>query len=72
MTGFSIVDAFVKSELTSSKGETRRAIQQGGIYINNQKCDSPDVTIKTSDLIGGTMVVLRKGKKKYALLKAAT
>ncbi len=69
--GLSVVDAFQRCQLGDSKGEVRRGIKQGGYYINNQKVESDAATIKRDDLIGESMVVLRKGKKKYALLKAS-
>ncbi|MGH7671748.1 MAG: tyrosine--tRNA ligase [Gemmatimonadales bacterium] len=59
-----LVDAVVRSGLAKSKSEARRAIEQGGIYVNQQRADE----IAESDWIGGKNLLLRKGKKDYALL----
>jgi tyrosyl-tRNA synthetase len=64
-----VVDAVVRSGLVKSKNEARRAIEQGGIYVNQQRVDDPARTLESGDWIGGRSVLLRKGKKEYALLK---
>jgi tyrosyl-tRNA synthetase len=63
--GVALVDALVASGLASSKSEARRGIEQGGIYVNQQRASE----IGEHDWIGGRHVLLRKGKKDYALLK---
>jgi tyrosyl-tRNA synthetase len=67
--GFSIVDAFVESGLSKSKGEARRTLTQGGAYVNNRRVDNPESRLKLEDLASETVMVLRSGKKSYALLK---
>jgi tyrosyl-tRNA synthetase len=52
-----------------SNGEARRAIKQGGIYINNRRVGEIDRRLTSADLTSETVVVLRSGKKKYALLR---
>lgn len=64
----SLVDAVVHAGLAKSKGEARRAIEQGGIYVNLRRA-SEDETIDDRDWIGGKNLLLRKGKKEYALLR---
>jgi tyrosyl-tRNA synthetase len=61
-----LVDAVVLAGLAKSKSEARRAIEQGGIYVNQQRAEE----ITSADWIGGGSLLLRKGKKDYALLKA--
>jgi len=62
-----LADAVVQAGLAKSKSEARRAIEQGGIYVNQQRADE----ITAADWIGGGgSLLLRKGKKEYALLKA--
>src|SRR6266581_2978348 len=63
----SLVDAVVHAGLAKSKSEERRAIEQGGIYINLRRV-SADQSIGDRDWIGGRSLLLRKGKKDYALL----
>jgi tyrosyl-tRNA synthetase len=60
-----ILQLLVDTELTKSIGEARRAVQQGGVYLNNEKVDSVDATIEGSVLPGG-VAVLRRGKKTLA------
>ncbi len=67
--GMSLVDALVQSKLASSKGEARRTIEQGGAYINNRQAPELDRKLSVADLASETVIVLRSGKKKYALLR---
>lgn len=67
--GLGLMDALVKSGLMKSNGEARRAIKQGGIYINNRRVGEIDRRLTSADLTSETVVVLRSGKKKYALLR---
>ena len=43
-------------------------IAQGGCYVNNEKADNADMLLKTNDLLHGSMLVLRCGKKNYHLV----
>ncbi len=67
--GLNIVDALVSAKLAKSKGDARRTIEQGGAYVNNRRIDSIDRQLKEADLASETVMVLRSGKKKYALLR---
>jgi tyrosyl-tRNA synthetase len=63
--GTTIAQALVDTELTKSLGEARRAVQQGGVYVNNAKAEDAEAPIGDRVLPGG-MVVLRRGKKTLA------
>lgn len=67
--GLNLMDAFVEAGLSKSKGEARRTVQQGGAYINNRRREGIDERLTTADLASETVMVLRSGKKKYALLR---
>jgi tyrosyl-tRNA synthetase len=67
--GLQIIDAFVESGLSKSKGEARRTIQQGGAYVNNKRVGDIEFRLTESNLASETTIVLRSGKKKYALLQ---
>ena len=67
--GYSLIDSIVQCGLVKSKGEARRAIQQGGVYVNNRKIEDIDRTLVENDLASETMIVLRRGKRNYALLQ---
>jgi tyrosyl-tRNA synthetase len=61
-----VVDLLVETGLVKSKGEARRTISEGGAYLNNVRVEDPEAQPATSDLIGGSWLVLRKGKKQFA------
>jgi tyrosyl-tRNA synthetase len=67
--GLSLVDAVVRAGLAKSKSEARRAIEQGGIYVNQQRVKAIDRPIQPGDWLAERNVLLRKGKKDYALLR---
>ena len=67
--GLTLIDALIAVSLTSSKGESRRAIEGGSIYINNRKAVEVARVLTTSDLASESVIVFRHGKKKYALLR---
>lgn len=52
-----------------TKGEARRLIQGGGLYLNNQRIASDKHLVTFSDLIEGKVLVLRKGQKQYHLVR---
>ena len=65
--GLSVVDAFIKSELGSSKGEVRRLIKGGGARINGTAIASEDVVLGADDFADGKCQ-LSAGKKRHALI----
>ncbi|MDQ6687873.1 MAG: tyrosine--tRNA ligase [Actinomycetota bacterium] len=64
--GLSIVELLTESGLARSKGDARRTIAEGGAYLNNQRISDPDFVPAAADAIGGTWLVLRRGKKNLA------
>jgi len=64
-----LVDLVARAGLAKSKSEARRSIEQGGIYVNQQRINDVARTIASEDWIGGRNLLLRKGKKEYALLR---
>ncbi len=69
--GLWIVDAVRQAGLAASSGEARRAIQEGGVYVNNRRVGEVDRKLSETDLASETVMVLRKGKRNYALLRFA-
>jgi len=61
-----IVDLLVDSGLSKSKGDARRTVGEGGAYVNNRRIDDPEMRPTEGDLLGGSWLVLRRGKKKFA------
>ncbi len=67
--GLPLVDLLVTTGVAKSKGEARRSLREGGIYLNNQRVEDVNLEAGTSDLLEGRFIVLRKGKKNYTLVK---
>ncbi|GAA2155622.1 tyrosine--tRNA ligase [Nocardioides koreensis] len=61
-----VVDLLVETGLAKSKGEARRTIGEGGAYLNNQRVVDPEAVVTGDDLIAGSWLVLRRGKKSFA------
>lgn len=69
--GLNALDAFAVESLglAKSKSEARRTIAQGGAYVNNERVESIDLQLTPAHLASESCMVLRTGKKKYALLR---
>lgn len=67
--GISTIDLVVESGLVRSKGQARRLIDSGGIYVNNVRVGGIDERVTLGETIEGRFVVLRKGKKSYHLVR---
>ena len=64
-----VVDLLVHSGLASSKGDARRSIKGGGIYLNNERVSDTAQTTTLAQSIEGQFMVLRKGRKHYHLVQ---
>jgi tyrosyl-tRNA synthetase len=62
----SITDLLVASGLVDSKGAARRAVAEGGAYVNNVRVESDDWTPQPSDFLHDRWLVLRRGKRNIA------
>ena len=58
-----IVDALVASGLVDSKSAARRAVGEGGAYLNNERVTDPDLELIGDSLLYNTWAVIRKGKR---------
>ena len=67
--GLPVADLLVTAGVAKSKGEARRSLQEGGIYINNHRVSGENPAAGLSDMLAGQFIVLRKGKKNYTLVK---
>ncbi len=67
--GMPILELLAEAGVTSSKGDARRSIQGGGVYLNNVRIQDVDRSVDLSDALEGRFLVLRKGKKNYHLAK---
>jgi tyrosyl-tRNA synthetase len=69
--GSPLTDLLVHSGLCPSKGQARKDIEGGGIYLNNVRVSEAGRTVALGDLLFGRYILLRKGKRSYALLEVA-
>ena len=67
--GLAVVDLLVASGLAGSKADARRAIQGGGIYLNNERVADATQAASLSQAIDGRFLVLRKGRRQYHLVR---
>ena len=58
-----VADLMAAAGITASKSAARRAIAEGGAYLNNVKVPDPDAVPQRSDLLHGRYLVLRRGKR---------
>jgi tyrosyl-tRNA synthetase len=66
--GMPLVELLVLSALCPSKGQARKDIEGGGVYVNNIREPSPLRHITPSDLHFGKHLLLRKGKRNYVVM----
>ncbi len=67
--GLLLVEVMTATKLATSRSAARRTIEQGGAYINNVRVSDSAYRITTTDLAERTALVLRSGKKSYALAR---
>jgi tyrosyl-tRNA synthetase len=66
--GRAVLDVLVECEVFKSKGEARRMIDSGGVYLNNERI-ALDAKLGSDSLVSEHIAVVRKGKKNYHLLR---
>jgi tyrosyl-tRNA synthetase len=59
-----LLDLFVEVGMCSSRSEARRLLQQGGLYLNQERVEELDATLSAENFVEGE-VLLRLGKKRY-------
>jgi len=67
--GISIVDLAVLAGLAASKGEARRLIDGGGVYLNNRRITEAGKFVSSGDSLHGRFLVLRRGQKEFRLVE---
>ena len=61
-----IIDLLVETKLCDSKSSAKRTIDEGGAYVNNQRITDISWKLSQKDLIHGSILVIRRGKKSMA------
>lgn len=64
-----LIDLVINMQVASSKREAREFIKNGAISINGEKVTDENKIVSINDAIDSTYIVIRRGKKKYALAK---
>jgi tyrosyl-tRNA synthetase len=70
-TGMSLIELLVEAGLATSKGQARKDVEGGGVYLNNRREQGVQRAVTHADLLFGRHLLLRKGKRNYAVLSAA-
>ncbi len=63
-----IVDLLVETQLSQSRKEAKRAISEGGVYLNGDRVTDAELSPTSEDLLHGKYLLLRRGKKLWHLL----
>ncbi|MBX3745194.1 MAG: tyrosine--tRNA ligase [Verrucomicrobiae bacterium] len=69
-TGMPLTELAVQSGLSTSKGQARKDLEGGGLYLNNTRETSVQRHVTHADLLFGKHLLLRKGKRTYAVVTA--
>ena len=70
--GIRFSELVVKAGLAKSLGDVRRTVHQGGLFLNDLIVKEPDQLIKISDLVKGSLILIRRGKKNYSIVRIIT
>jgi len=68
-SGIGLVELVARVRLAPSKGEARRLVQSGGVYVNNRRVADPAHKLSRDQAIEGKLFVLRKGQKQNHLVR---
>jgi tyrosyl-tRNA synthetase len=69
--GIPLIDLLAETGLFASRGAAKKEIPAGGVYLNNDRVTDVGFLVKSENLIAGSALVVRKGKKNYHLVKFA-
>ena len=56
--------------LAQSRGQARKDVKGGGVYVNGKRIDDEQHKLTANDLMFGKYVLLRRGKRNYAVVIA--
>jgi len=68
--GKPLLEVLVHSSLCPSKGQARKDVEGGGVYINNRREGNFQRSVTSNDLLFGKHLLLRKGKRNYVVVTA--
>lgn len=67
--GCKLVDLLVKAGIQPSKGQARKLISNGGVYLNNKQIADEQREVCLSDLVDGRLLLIAIGKKNKTLVR---
>ena len=70
LNNLDLITLLADTKILPSKGEAKKMLAGGGIFINKEKVNSVDEKIATGQLLNDKYLLIQKGKKNYYLLKA--
>lgn len=70
LNNLDLITLLADTKILPSKGEAKKMLAGGGIFINKEKVNSVDEKITTGQLLNDKYLLIQKGKKNYYLLKA--
>jgi tyrosyl-tRNA synthetase len=68
--GKPLVDLLIHGGLCPSKGQARKDVEGGGVYLNNVREANFQRSVTTEDLLFGKHLLVRKGKRNYVVITA--
>jgi len=69
LTDLGLISLLAETKVFPSKGEAKKMVSGGGVFINKEKVITPDEKINPGNLLNDKYLLIQKGKKNYYLLK---
>jgi tyrosyl-tRNA synthetase len=69
--GMRFSELAVSAGAGKSGGDVRRTVEQGGMYLNGDQVSDAGRIVDVQDLVEGRLLVIRRGRKNYSLVKLA-
>ena len=66
---FDLVELLASTGLATSKGDARRGLAEGSVYVNNERVSGEDTDVASDRLLHGRYLLLRRGKRRHHLLR---
>ncbi|MBT4290793.1 MAG: tyrosine--tRNA ligase, partial [Deltaproteobacteria bacterium] len=68
-SGWNLIDALVETKACKSKGQARKLVQSGGVYVNNNQQKDTELQLTHESMASESYLILRTGKKNYYLVQ---
>ena len=67
--GMNVIELLASTPLWKGRNDVRRSVEQKGAYLNNRPVERVDARIDSASLAAPGVLIVRKGKKNYALIR---